>query len=479
MKSISLAATRQLHGQLIARWKTDPRALAAGCAAAERIIRQRGIKFERDRSLPVALSALVLDAAAVGEFNRVARTLHEVVERALDWVLASAERLQRYFADHRRMFPYLCKTPGLATWQGFARYDAVITPEGRIKIIELNTGCPAGFLHAENFSHVTREAIRSLALELDYCPEGFGTIRPNVLIDELLAIEEAAGIRPGLIALVNDENNLLNELDLIGEAFRARGRDVQIVHAADLRYHDGRAYRGDVPVSLTLNKIRISTANSPGWNWKAGFEDRYAGFLAAMNNGAMASVNNLAGLTIGEDKGLLQVLQQPEFQANLDPAQQEFIAEHVLWTARLEEGRVRPPIRWDEALPHRCDAETIDLLPYVRRHREQLVIKPANEGRGFRVVIGKYCSEEAWQEACRPDENLPCIVQEYVPAATLPVIDPRAQQPAVVEMSLTVGLAVIRGRYHGLLARVSANPVNNVGLEGIIQAVLTTETEPT
>ena len=475
MSKLSLAPTRQLHEQLIDRWRADPARFLAGCSEANRSLSGRGVAFEQTQSMAMALSALVLDRSDVGTLGYVTETLHELVERAVDWVLATGvsatgDRLQRDFADHRRMFPYLKKTRGLDTWQGFSRYDAAIMPDGRIKIIELNTGCPAGFLHAESFSSLTLEAIELLGLDLDYRLGGFGTIRPGVLIDELTAVEAASGVEPALVGLLNDENGLLNELSLIADAFGRQGREARIIHAGQIDYRDGRAYWRRQPVSLTLNKIRISTENSPGWNWKAGFEDRYAGFLAALDHGAMASVNNPAALTVAEDKGLLGVLLREEFQAELDPAHRDFIDEHILWTARLKDG----PVRWR--------GETIDLLPYVLDHREQFVIKPANEGRGFRVLIGKYCpkgsdADDAWQRACRPDEDLPCVVQEYAELATLPVVDSRGEESSIVDMFLTVGLAVIRGRYHGLLSRVSANPVNNVGLKGIVQAVLLSEAD--
>lgn len=462
MTAVELAPTHRLHQQLIARFRSDPQTFLARCAEANRALSRQGVTFEKTRSMAVALSALVISDEAADRFRRIAETLHGLVEQALDWVSASPQRLKRHFADHQRMFPYLEKTPGLHTWQGFSRYDAVITPDGQVKIIELNTGCPAGFLHAESFSRLTRRAIDSLGLDLNSHLERFGTVAADVLIDELLRIEQKAGVEQGLVGLVNDENGLLNELELIAEAFRHRGREARIVGAEKLRHRDGRAFLEDLPVSLTFNKVRVSTPTSPGWNWKAGFEQRYAGLLSALGSRAMASVNNLGALTIGEDKGLLGLLLHDEFQRQLTAEQRDFIARHVLWTVRLQDG---PVVR---------RGETIDLLRYVRRHREQFVIKPANEGRGFRVLIGRHCSQESWQAACRVDADLPCVVQDYAPLATLPVIDPRGEQPKIVEMFLTVGLAVIRGRYHGLVSRVSANPVNNVGLKGIVQAVLMT-----
>jgi len=462
MSHINLDRTHQLHEQLIACWRERPEAFDSVCSDANRELQVRRVTFERSQTLPVVLTALAFTADDVTTLRHIAETLHTIIETALDWLLASSDRLQRYFADHQRVFPYLTRTRGLETWQGYARYDAVVTPDGCVKIIEVNSACPAGFVHSENFSQVTKQAIESLPLDLNDSLERFGTIPSGALIDELLAIEAKANVPEGLVALINDENGLLNELDLIAESFQQRGRTASIVNAAELELHGDRVYWQGHPISLTFNKVRVSTENSSGWNWKAGFEDRYAGFLAGMCRGAMASVNNLCSLTIGEDKSLLGMLLLPEFQSELRDSERDFIAEHILWTTRLEDG----PVVWG--------GRTIDLLPYVREHRELFVIKPANEGRGFRVVIGKYVTDEEWQAACQIDENLPCVVQEYCEPCRLPVVLRCGDGVEIVDMFLTVALAVIRGRYRGLFSRVSSNPVTNVGRKGFLQAVFVT-----
>ena len=458
MDRIALGPTQQLHEHLIALWKDDPESLLAGCAEANRRLAARGIKFEQAENMAVTLSALVLDPAAVTTLTRITETLHQIVEQALHWVLGSRERLDRYFADHRRVFPYLCKTRGLDSWQGYSRYDAVITSTGHIKIIELNTGCPAGFLHAEDFSQVTRDTLCSIDPAWK-APAAFGTIAPEVLVEELLAIESRAQVPRGMVALVNDENRLVHELDLLATALGRRGREAAIVPAEEFRCHDGLLTWGGRPVSLTFNKVRVSTPNSPSCHWQAGFEERYAGLLAGMRDGAATSVNNLCAMTIGEDKSLLALLREPEFHSQLSPDQREFVAEHVPWTVRLQQGCVG----WRD--------ETVDLLPYVQRNREHLVIKPANEGRGFGVLVGKYCTPGRWRQACRVHEGLPCVVQEFFQPATLPVVRPGGEGGRIASMFLTVGLAVIGGAYRGLLSRVSSGAVTNVGRGGMVQAV--------
>ncbi len=468
---INLQHTHQLHQQLIASAARNPAGYQKVSRHAVEVLAEHGTKFEGDKTMAFALSALCLDQHSMGVLKAVGETLHEIVETALDWVFSSPNRIATHFADHQRILPYLRKTRGQTGWQAVSRYDAVILADGGVRIMELNTGCPAGFLHSEDFSQVTQEAMHALKVSSGEVGQGlglkaghFGAIPAPALTESLLAIETLAKIPQGLIGLVNDENNLQNELELIAQAFARQGRQAEIMNAADIRHENNQAVWKHKPVSLLYNKIRISTANSPKHHWRPGFETRYAGFLNAIQTDSAVAVNNLAALTIAEDKGLLEVFRLSEFQSELTPAQQAFIQEHVLWTARLTDRSVD----WH--------TKTIDLLPFVRANREKFVIKPANEGRGFGVVVGKYATDAEWEAACQIDSDLPCVVQDFAEPAQLPVLrTQKLQHVQALNHHLTLGLAMLQNTFRGVLSRISANPVTNVGREGIVQAVFLSE----
>lgn len=465
-RRLNLDTTRHFHQWLIDCWRDDPDAFGSICREAQRALADRGMKFEGARDMSFALSALCLDQPSAESIQHIGETLHTITEKALDWTLEQDERRERFFPEHHRMLPWLKKAAGQRTWEGVSRYDAVVTPQGQVKILELNTGCPAGFLHAEDFSQVTEEALKAVCkprnVALPFAATGFGSIPSHTFVDGLLAAEADAEIEPGLIGLVNDENKLQNELALIAKSLNARGRDAEIMNAAEIVSADGRAKWNGRDVSLMYNKIRISTADSPGWNWKPGFESRYASYLDAIRRDECVAMNNLCALTVGEDKTLLEVFHNAEFQATLGEAERAFIAEHVLWTTRLQPGSVS------------ARGREVDLMSMLRMNKDRFVIKPANEGRGFGVVIGRHASDDEWAAACQVEPNLPCIVQEYAEPVQLPVVYDDRDMVQIGKVHLTLGLAMIRGEYAGLLSRVSANPVTNVGLEGIVQAVFVT-----
>lgn len=424
---------------------------------------ERRVQFERTGRLATVPSALLLSGDSLATLARLTERLHGLVERALDWLLADPRRLARYFADHARMFPYLVKTAGLPTWQGYARYDVAVWPGGELTVIELNTACPAGFFHGGEVTAATRASLAELGLtEADAFPSEC-SMDGERLVDFLLELETAAGVAPGLVGLVNDENELHNEMDPLIAAFARRGRDARETPAAEIACDAARdrPTHGGEPLSLSLNKIRISTPDSPAWKWAAGFQQRYAGFLAAVTQGRMASANNLAACAVAEDKGLLAVLICQDFLDTLAAEDQQFLRDHIAPTYRLTNDGQPAEIA-------RRGAEILDA-------RNDWVVKPANEGRGFRVTVGAAVDDRAWREACRVDPALPLVAQRRADLAQFPVADATgqpAQGPHVRPMRLTLGLAVIGGRFAGVLSRVSASAVTNVGAGGALQAAL-------
>jgi hypothetical protein len=459
VRPISLERTLTWHEQLADTLPDQGAVYAPLLARARSELRGKGITFGGEREMAVALSALFLTESDVATLGEITGTLHGILEKVLGWVAESPARLAHYFADHRRIFPFLARTPGCAALQVISRYDAVVSPRGRLKIIELNTCCPAGFLHSEAFCQVTEEALAAANITLPMQPARYGTIPHSALVEGLLAMEDRSGLDKGLVGVLIDENQIMHELNLLVEEFRRQGRQTEVVDARELTFRDNRLWHKNKYLSLAYNKFRVSVPTSHNHYWKEGFEERYPALLAAMVSGSVVAANNFFGMSLGEDKSVLALLQAPEISALLTDSERQFVQEHVTWTVRLED---KPANWW---------GQTVDLLPFVQKNRDQLVIKPANEGRGFEVIIGRFCGEQEWQKAATPDPKTPRVVQEYVDAFQLPVIANGQEQIRVQPMYLTLGLACLGGEYCGVLSRISPTPVTNVAQKGMVQAV--------
>lgn len=458
---LELAATRQLHQRLQAEFPRRSNDYARALHEANEELHRRKITFGGSRDMATGLSALQLDHGDVGALQSAASLTYGLIEKTLDWLAASPERMTARFPHLARVLPFLCPTAGWDRKQVASRYDAVITPAGELKIIELNTCCPAGFLHSETFCRVTQEALGSLGVDGGIESLTAAAIDPDALLEGMFQIEQSAGLEPAMFAALIDENEILHELDLLTAAAREMSdRPIEILDARQLEYAGGRLTHRGRPISLAYNKFRISVPTSKNHCWRSGFEERYGAYLQAMAEGAVASVNNLYAMTLGEDKGLLALWRDPELAAQFSAEERSFIERHVAWTHPLAPAEVD----WR--------GRALRLPEDLLKHREHFVIKPASEGRGYGVVIGKYADDEAWRAACTPDPATPSVVQEFIEPVALPVVVCRDSKVTVEPMFLTVGLASVCGRYRGLLSRVSPSPVTNVARTGMVQAVL-------
>jgi hypothetical protein len=456
---INTEPTFALHQQLAER--VTRHKYNALLVEAEAMLRAQGVTLEGGHKHPLGLTAFRLDRDSWEKIAALAEQFSPVIEQAIDWVLEDSQRLERFCPEHRRLYPYLKGTAGALSWQIISRFDAIITPEGDLKIIELNTGGPGGLMLSKPLSQATATYFSTILGEPGH-QQKFGAPDPQAIVEELLALETASGIPKGDVGILYDEGHLHMELDLYARAFREQGRRAHIIYAGDLAYHDGALYWGKQRLSMTYNKFRISTENSERIGWKPGFEQRYWAFLEAHKRSSFVSVNNLCSLTIPEDKAFLHVFFDEHFRDTLSPTQRLLIDNHLLWTTKLESKEIS------------LQGQRINLLNWAKKLKDQLVIKPANESRGYKVSIGCECTSNEWNRAVDAyDQAEPMVVQQYAAPLTLPVpVLGRHDEPARIELMYhTLALAMVQGKFHGVISRVSTDLVTNVMKRGYGQAV--------
>jgi len=461
---LELTETLDFHRRLAVDFDNQRAAYAASLAAANQSMREQRINLPKKKQLETPLSALFLRDADYGRLRDFAQRLHEIVEKILDITCVNDETFSIYFPDQTRLLPFLATTRGSKRRQFLSRYDVAVRPDGQLQVMELNTSCPGGFMIAEAISLITLRGLQRLNIGLAIDPTQLAVMLQEDLVDGLLSMEKQAGIEKGAIGVLSDENELTLELDLLAAAFRRRDREVYLGDARKLTYENGELRGDGMRLSAVYNKFRISTPQSQNHCWKDGFESRYADLLAAQQQGDVVFLNNLYGMAVAEDKGLLAIMHDSEVQSQLSKEDQEFIAAHIPWTTRFADSEVSR------------DGNVVSLIDHVRNNRERYVLKPAHEGRGYRVSVGKHCTEEQWQAACELDPHCPTIAQEYVDTMSLPVVFQRNGDVAIEDMYLTLGLAVVDGDFQGVISRVSTNPVTNAARDGFVQAAFVGET---
>ncbi|MGO8994232.1 MAG: hypothetical protein ACLQVI_12955 [Polyangiaceae bacterium] len=109
------------------------------------------------------------------------------------------------------------------------------------------------------------------------------------------------------------------------------------------------------------------------------------------------------------DKREFVMLSDPRYASLFDLEERAAIARHVPWTRRLREGQAE----------HR--GVEIDLVEHVVLHREDLVLKPANDFGGAGIVLGWEVDAATWEQAIRAAlAGRPHVIQERAQAVREP-----------------------------------------------------------
>jgi hypothetical protein len=165
-----------------------------------------------------------------------------------------------------------------------------------------------------------------------------------------------------------------------------------------------------------------------------------------------------------DQKSCWEVLTDPQFTQKYFSADERHIfRRHILWTRILSERHVLLP-----------NGDWGDLLPYVRREREALVLKPNRAFGGQGVVLGPALTQAEWEAAL--DQALAdkerWVVQQLasIPVSEFPVLGPEGK-PHAEPFYTVMGFAATK---YGLaiLGRASQKQVVNVAQRGGMCAVM-------
>jgi hypothetical protein len=172
-------------------------------------------------------------------------------------------------------------------------------------------------------------------------------------------------------------------------------------------------------------------------------------------------VSSLAGDF--DHKSCFEVLSDPRFAQYFTMEERNVFRRHVLWTRGLREATTTDPT-----------GETIDLLEFVRKNREALVIKPNRSYGGESVYIGPSVSDAEWDGAIETalKEPYAWVVQRLARIAVyeFPIVS-EERHVVTAPFYVVVGLAPTKYGV-AVLGRASQKQVVNVAQRGGMLAVL-------
>jgi hypothetical protein len=189
-----------------------------------------------------------------------------------------------------------------------------------------------------------------------------------------------------------------SELWLFRDYFRSKGFQAEIFSPEQLEYRNGKLTVGAFEIDLVYRRFTIQ-------EFLTRFDLSHP-LVEAYRDHKVCVVNSFRS-EMAHKKSMLALLTDETLTKKFPVAERKAIKEHVPWTRILRPGKT-------------FYGETpVELLDYVRDHRETLALKPDDESSDLPVYYGREMSQPDWESAIRQAQRAPYVVQESVEPARL------------------------------------------------------------
>ena len=215
-----------------------------------------------------------------------------------------------------------------------------------------------------------------LAAVLQTWKESGGRHRPNI----------------GILELAQQFGSNGTEGRLLAEVFTRAGSSARLVSPEELEYKDGKLRSGDFPIDVVFRRVLTRELLTR--------YDLSHPFLLAYRDRAICVVNDFRS-EIAQRRALFELLTDEAVTASLPIADRKLIRSFVPWTRLVAPRKTK------------YKDQEVDLPEFIRRSREQLVLRPNDHECDQRVFVGAEMTASAWDRAVHLALRTPYIVQEH------------------------------------------------------------------
>ena len=326
-----------------------------------------------------------------------------------------------------------------------SRLDAFLLPES-LKFAEYNGESPAGLGYAETLAEIFHDLPVMGKFEQTFEVHSY-PLSAKLLEALVMSYEDWGGTskRPQ-IAIVDWEGvPTWSEFEILRARFEKMGVPTLIADPRRLEF-DGKSLLADEKkIDLVYRRVLINDIVARPDECSA-LVKAYAANVVCVANTFRCKIPHV--------KAFFAVLTDEQNGALFSHRERELIKRHIPWTRVVA----------DVNTAHY--GEHIELLAFVRRERNNLVLKPSDEYGGTGVTLGWETDEAAWDAAigrALSAKNGVWIVQERIPIRR--EVFPYVPQTGKLEFrDMLVDLApyLFRGKLCGFLTRLSATGLANV-----------------
>lgn len=394
----------------------------------------------------------------------------EDYKQVTEAIMSSLEKVSNLFFTDPSLEPLFQMAPGEGEltkiehgYQGriqHARLDAFVV-DGTVRFCEFNCDTPGGpgWLDWMTESLMATPAMKKLG---ERYALSYEALMPGITEGLLTCYRQwcaGKGITPAAnpcIAVTTipalDPTN--DEIQNIGIWLEKNGHEAVVGAASDCTYEDG-------VLKVKGKKCDVMYRRGAGFWWLDNPDD-YSAIKRAYADGNLCLVNPISS-KLGGKKSLMAMLQGETMKKHLTEEEQAAVARHIPWTRLVEEGQTK------------YQGETVELVPFLKENRENMVLKPIGLFGGKDVIVGRDADDALWNATIEKALAEKYVVQEYIPIPTvkLPIITDEGISFA--DKKINMNFYAFNGKYSGGLARVSDHNVINVCAGGGIVPIVTVE----
>jgi len=394
------------------------------------------------------------------------------IARATEGVVSALHKLYLFLRANPETLSQLALSAGeraLTQWPDYigrpdasARMDAFWLPgerlgAGELYFLEYNADSPGGLSYSDMLTELFLQQEPMHEFLADYAVHTTPVRRKTY--ETLLACYREWAAHHGKtpvshphIAIVDWRTvRTRNEFVLMERVFESLGSYTVICDPDELEFNNGRLWvGGDFPVDIVYKRLVVNEFIQKFFPTGELLDHP---LTQAMLQRAVCVVNGF-NVQLLYNKALFALLSDEDHARLFSDHEQDIIRRHIPWTRLVTERRTRYG-----------DLE-IDLVGFIQRYKDELVLKPMKDYGGQGVVLGWETDQHQWEVALRVALEQPYIVQKRVPTpqANFPIYHNGLQ---IVPRLLDIDPYVWRGAQvaHGGV-RLSTSAMLNVSAGG-------------
>ncbi len=293
---------------------------------------------------------------------------------------------------------------------------------GSLHITQYNGGAPAGAAYAENLADIFYDSPPVKEFRRKYTLTRVGGKKPFLAAmleayEQFRLSRQSSHTGNGYHANGNGNGNgagksrlphvaflefrqaaRKSDFEIFRDYFRREGFEAEILSPEQLEYKNGKLRSGNFEIDLVYRRFSVQ-------EFLVRFDLSHP-LVKAYRDLKVCVVNSFRS-EMTHKRAMLALLSDETVTAKFPILERKAIREHVPWTRVLAPGKTLH------------GSEQVELLDYVRGHRETLALKPNDDGSDEPVFSGGEMDQPSWERAIRQAQRSPYVVQERVEQSRL------------------------------------------------------------